>query len=390
MSQCQVPTQEFSNGFCYDKCPAGYSPYSSGLCLQNCPTNFVDHGTACQPPSVIRKSSKTTISKCEDNQIDRNGNCFEPQTINTILLNGQEVPKVTGCGCIRKTLAQRIQCPNGFTVYNNSCVSACPTGYKDIKDKNGNITSMYCIAECPVKITNASERWKYIGGLCVKDYTSRLSHNFDAVSHKSQMSLTKFIEVPIDGIPQTMVSYLANRPLGSSLNDRNRVGQSVSESLGANNPFSNPFSSSIGDSWLSLIFDPAKLAFALIIFGLIIFGGPSLFPLLAKGLGSIVKGVGIGVGSVTEGAGSLVKSAEVGTGKLTEGVLADVGKTVEAQGNKAIARSLQAEASATDVATTAQENLARASKAARSAAGYGAGLEGGRYNVGYSYFNLDE
>jgi hypothetical protein len=377
-SQCQIPTQEFLNGFCYDKCPAGYSPYNSGICLQNCPINFTDLGTACQPPSVLRTSAKTMISKCADNQVDRNGNCYEPQMVNTILLNGVEVPKVTGCGCIRKTFAQRIQCPSGFDIYNNECVSKCPTGFTGIKDINGNISSMYCIAECPLRIGTSNQRWKFVGGLCVKDFTRRLAHSSSGLSSTPGT----FIETPVDGIPNTMVSYLAGRPLGSSLNDRNRVGQSINESLGATQPFSNPFASSIGDSWLSLIFDPAKLAYALIIFGVIIFGGPTLFPLLAGGIGALFKGIGLGLGSTAEGAGSLAKSVESGTGKLVESVEVGTGKVAEATlGTVAagidasaasvrarnVAKPINAQRDAIDQLTTAQENLNRATAAAIAA-----------------------
>lgn len=370
-SQCQVPTQEFSNGFCYDKCIAGYSPYNSGMCLQNCPIKFKDLGTACQPPTVLRKSAKTTVSPCADNQIDRNGNCFEPQSVNTILLNGTEVPKVTGCGCIRKTFTERILCPTDYVVYNNQCVSKCPNGYTDIVDINGNITSMYCIELCPFK-NGTTTRWPFVGGLCVKDFIPRLAHSLGAVGFESTNAMPSYVETPVDGIPNTMVSYLANRPMGSSLTDRNRVGQSVAQGLGASQPFQNPFASSIGDSWLSLIFDPAKLAYALIIFGVIIFGGPTLFPLLAGGFGALFKGIGIGLGSVTEGAGSLAKSVETGTGKLAESLEVGTGQVAQATLStvaagidataasvraRNVAKPINAQTKALDQLTTAQENF---------------------------------
>ena len=205
------------------------------------------------------------------------------------------VPKVSGCGCNRKTLRQRIKCPTDYVVYNNDCVSKCPPGFTDIKDKDGNIISMYCMAPCPLKIANGNERWSFINGACVKDFYSRVSHR--PLAHGS--------DAPMDGLPQTMASFLASK--GESLNSRYRFGQSISESLGSN-PQTNPLAGLVGDTWLDLIAAPDRIVFLIIIIVAVIYAGPTLFPLLGKGIGYIFSGIGLGLGSVTSGVGKVAGS----------------------------------------------------------------------------------
>jgi len=337
MIPCEIASQEYKNGFCYDKCPEGYTGDNAGMCLENCPPNFVDHGTSCDPPSVMRKIAKTIISPCQSNQIDKNGNCYEPQVITNVSINGKMVPKVVGCGCNRKTLDQRISCPSGYVVYNNDCVSECPTGFDAIKDQEGNIASLYCMAKCPLKKKNSNTRWDFRGGVCIKDYITRLSH--DASNDQGP-------DVPVDGLPSTMASFLASRV--SSLNSRYRYGQSISDSLGSN-PSTNPLAGIVGDSWGDFFGHPDKIVFVIIIIVVLIYVGPTLFPLLGKGLGYIISGVGLGVGSITSGAGKIVGS--------TLEVTADLERT---SGLAAQRRGVEKLTKATDDLRQAQASLSNA------------------------------
>lgn len=306
MIPCEIASQEYKNGFCYDKCQEGYSGDNAGMCLEDCPPNFTDHGTTCEPPSVMRKTAKTVIAPCQNNQIDKNGNCFEPQVITTVKISGKMVPKVTGCGCNRKTLDQRIVCPSGYVVYNNDCVSECPPGYDDIKDKDGNIISLYCMAPCPFKSANSNTR-RFIGGLCVKDYKTRTAHAPMPLGATPGNTIGP--EVPMDGLPSTMASFLSSRV--SSLNSRYRYGQSISDSL-KSNPTTNPLAGLLGD----LGPDLDKILYFIIIIFVLIYAGPSLLPLLGKGIGYIVSGVGLGVGSITSGVGNVVGSTLAVTADL--------------------------------------------------------------------------
>ena len=318
---CQVSTQELVNGFCYDKCPPGYSSSDSGLCLQQCPPGFTDHGMACEPPTVLRSSLKPTIAPCLPTQIDKNGSCYEPQTYTYVTVNGTLVPKVSGCGCIRKTLTDRLQCPTGYQIYNNDCVSPCPPGFQDITDASGSIASLYCAAQCPLKSTNGSQRWPFVAGLCVKDHKKRVPHTPGFLTSASTPTNLAFGLVPMPGLPATMASYLANKPGGSSLQDRYRVGQTVQQSLGAN-PTASPLlmaASQLSSTWDSLFLDPWKLLLFVVIIGLLIFGGPDLFKGIAAGLSALAKGVGLGAGSVVEGTGGLVRGVEQGAGYVASG-----------------------------------------------------------------------
>lgn len=286
---CADPSQELSNGFCYDKCPNGYVG-SGAVCLQNCPSNFIDHGAACEAPSVIRQTIKSFLEPCQPGQIDRNGDCFEPQTFTY----GPQGPVQSGCGCIKRAREQRLQCPPGYIKYNNSCVSGCPTDYHDIIDPvTKQVSSLLCIMQCPFK-DSSKQRWSLQGQMCVKPTLKRLRHRPGGVDSNGSNQYG-----PEFGVPNSVLSSLAKRPLGSSVNDRVRTGQSVGASNAAGSSF-------LTEGWKQLASQPLLLV--LIVFGgfTIYFIGPALF----KGLGKLL-------GSVAAGAGGLVEStSNVASGAL--------------------------------------------------------------------------
>lgn len=329
---CEVPSQEYSNGFCYDRCKPGWSGVGSE-CLKNCPDGFIDHGSACEPPSSLRKPVKPYMSACPAGQVDRSGNCFEPQSVSFTSLNGIQVPVVSGCNCIKRTLAERIQCPSGYSPFNNGCITNCPDGTVSFPrptptDSNPKPESMYCTALCPLKSNSKSDRWVYQGGMCVKEWYSRvpLANRGDQVPLGAPPSVT-----PTLGKPKTVASYLAKQPLGSSLNDRYRGAHSIGQDLGQT-PLGNPAQDAVGDSWWALIFDPSKLLTALFLFGVVIFGGPYLFPLVAQGVGALTKGLGLLGESTAVGAGKVVEGAGAGAGKVIEGTGTAAGALVSATG----------------------------------------------------------
>jgi len=360
---CKLPSQEVSNGFCYDKCAAGFSGYGA-MCLQDCPEGYADHGLTCEPPSQLRQTVKSSLQPCASAQVDRNGNCYEPQSITYVSVNGTQVPKITGCGCIRKTLAQRIQCPSGYKPYNNGCITDCPSGFHDILDGAGNINSMYCQKACPQKV-NSKETWELVGDLCVKDYIKRQRHNESSTGYSS--SAIKKTLRPYASAPVTMLSYLGQRPLGSSLNDRVRGGQSVNQSLGSGlgSGIPNPFSSAVGDSWFSLLLDPSKLLLFALLAGILIFGGPTFYRLFAAGIGSLAKGAGSAGGSVLTGTGTAAGAIVSSTGQVTadiekavgENVAATIARTASKLQASNAARPLQAQTVATQQLTSAREAL---------------------------------
>lgn len=277
---CVDPGQELSNGFCYEKCPNGYVG-SGAVCLQNCPVGFVDHGAACEAPSVLRQTIKAFLQPCQPGQIDRNGDCFEPQTFT----NGPQGPVQSGCGCIRRSRDQRLQCPQGYVKFNSACVSECPKGYHDINDDTGQISSLYCALQCPFK-ESSKQRWTLLGEMCVKPAQKRLRHKPAGLTQSGANQYG-----PYFGIPNSVLSSLARKPLGSSVNDRVRTGQSV----GASNAAS---SNVLTEGWKQLLSQPILLV-------IIIFGGmalwklgPPLFSRLGTFLGSLATSAGTVVQSV--------------------------------------------------------------------------------------------
>ena len=365
---CEVPTQEFSNGFCYDICPGGYKGYN-GMCLQNCPSSYVDHGLSCEAPSVLRKPAKSYLMPCVETQIERNGDCFEPQSVNYTMIPGPSgvkipVPRITGCGCIRRKFIDRVQCPSGYSIYNGGCVSDCPSGFQSILDSNGNIDSMYCQQYCPYE-TNSKTRWQLLGGLCMKSWLKRIpvrqtSTNLSTVTNTTSRGLQLQL-----GLPSTSLSYLASRPLGSSLNERVRSGQSIPASLlingyGPAGIGSSAVSSILGDSWMALLLDPSKLLLALFLFGLLIFGGPTLFKLISNGLGSLISGVGSAGGSIAKGVGSAAGKIAESTGELVGSTQNLVSSAEKAAGNRIESKSLQNLAASRDALAIADANASAA------------------------------
>jgi len=320
---CDKQGQEVADAFCYDVCPHGYTGYGA-TCLKNCPKGFQDNGQTCEAPSILRKPIKSYISPCAPNQIDQNGNCYEP-------FQYSWYNKVTGCGCIRTYLKDRIHCPNGYVVYNSACVEACPPGTTEIRDSEGNLTSLFCYGQCPLKTNSKSERWTSLSGQCVKEYIPRLIQQTKGVSTAAQG-----IQYPVLGKPLTFLSYVSKRPYGSNQADRNRKGFTVPQSV-ASNPSDAAVGQALSDAntWLGLLSDPLSLL--LVIGGIVflVFAGPYLFPALGQGLGLIFKGLGF----ATEGAGKLVESGlEVGAATLN---VASGAINVAASAEKSLASSIQ-------------------------------------------------
>ena len=310
---CQVPSQVYTNGFCFNKCPSNYSQYNA-LCLQNCPLGFTDLGQTCVPPSVLRQSVKSSLEPCGPTEVDRSGNCYEPQVTTFVTINGQSQPRVVGCGCIRKTLGDRVRCPAGFKKFNNGCVTECPQGFYDITDLSGAISSQYCSALCPFK-TGSQERWASVGNQCVKEYISNSNEVQSSTTTASSGPYARNTTISLN-LPNTVLSYLASRPLGSSLNDRVRVGQSISNAVSANGLGS--FASN-ASTWTGLLNDPFAIFVIIISIGLLFFLGPTLLPLLGTAFGNIFK-------AITE----VIEPVAKATGTVASGALGIVGATENA------------------------------------------------------------
>lgn len=303
---CTVPSQQLSNGFCYERCPNGWEP-SGSACLSKCPEGFTDHGTTCEPPSLLRNPIKAYVEACPANQIELGGNCFEPQTVSYVVINGVQVPKVSGCGCIRRTLGDRIQCPNGYVKYNNSCLPPCPTGYVDIKDAEGAITSMYCMAQCPLNYGSKNERWNFLGGQCVKEFRSRLPQRPTATTSATLTQPSFRILRGVFGVPQSVLASLANKPLGSSLTNRYRAGQSIYTGVNTN---TNSFRDFLPTSWTALLENPEALVIFAIIIVALIYAGPALFSAIGGFFKFLLPAIGSATGSVVKGAGAIAGSVE--------------------------------------------------------------------------------
>jgi len=311
-----VPSQVYSNGFCFNKCPLNYSPYNA-LCLQDCPAGFTDLGHTCVPPTVLRETVKSSYEPCGSNQIDRFGNCFEPQVTTLVTVNGVAQPRVVGCGCIRKTISDRIKCPAGFVKFNNGCVTKCPEGFFDITDASGSISSMYCKAKCPLK-AGSQERWTSIGDQCVKEYISNASTVASSVGLNAGNAPYARNNTVTFGVPNTVLSYLASRPLGSSLNDRVRVGQSVGNAVsqaGVGSWASN------ASTWVGLLSDPFSLFVIVVVLALLFYLGPTFLPLLGKALGNLLNAATKVTSEVAE-AGASVASGALKVASAAEGAAA--------------------------------------------------------------------
>ena len=251
---------------------------------------------------------KAFIRPCPEGQHDVNGDCFEPQTI-------AWYNKVSGCGCIRIPFAERLQCPSNYTLYNNSCVTQCPDGYEDIRSTTGNVTSLYCMQACPKNSpTN--------GGLCIKEYFTRQQHKIinNAIT-------------PVFSLPENMAGVLAKSPNGHTLGSRYQANQTIQQNLATGN--SSPPGAGLGgafDNWNALFENPGALIVFIIILGALYFGGSSLFPLIAEGIGTVFKGFGSLFGGELSGAGSLISSGAATVGTLAEGSAKGAGALLASTG----------------------------------------------------------
>lgn len=348
---CEVPAQEVYSGFCYDACEAGWSPYS-GQCLKDCPAKFVDHGQTCEPPSVLRKPVKAYMTPCAEGQVDVNGDCYEPQ-IATWHNN------VTGCGCIRKKLVDRLQCPDGYELYNNSCVTKCPEGYQNTLTPEGRIGSLYCHAKCPYK-EDATARWPFIGGLCVKEFKQRTRHELVHTDSLGEPVYRVRLSAPVSAM-----SVLAKR--ASSMGSLNRYETGgifdglIPDALNPAKAFD-----SVVDSFL----EPLKKVGFILLGAVLLFtvgipllkGAGTLIGGVTKGLSSAAAGAGAGIGSVAAGTGSLLKSAEETVGKVAKGA----GGVIEAAEGVG-ASLLRNSAAKTDQGTAARDLRARMASLAQEA-----------------------
>lgn len=313
---CDKPGQQISDGFCYDSCPNTWKPYGA-MCLKNCPENqFTDHGQSCMPNTILRSPINSFVKPCAPGQIDQNGNCFEPFSYSWY-------NKVTGCGCIRTYYKDRVQCPAGFQLFNTMCLPNCPPGYADIRNPiTGQITSMYCTIECPYKTNSKTERWPFLGGQCVKEAKSRLVHSMNTSVTSSSAPMRR----PLFGSPKTILSLIAKKQYGSNQSERNRVGFNIQQSL-VQNESAKSLGSVVGSTDQTSS-DLIALAIFIGVAGFVYYGGSTFFPLLATGLGDLVKGIGFvgeGVGFAVEGAGKATELVEEGAGQLIKSTAGVVG-----------------------------------------------------------------
>lgn len=359
MNGCVVPSQELSDGFCFDRCPQGWSGRGA-LCLRDCPVGFADLGMGCQPASRPRRVVKSYLQPCNSGQSDVQGDCYEPQKINVVTVNGIQTPQVVGCGCIRKYLIDRVQCPEGYEVYNNSCVEKCGPGFTSVKDNTGTITSPYCISECPLKVNSKTDRWTFLGGVCVKESRSRVSYQETSTLPSTQLD-TRIRALRMNlGLPVTMASELANLPNGSTLLERYRAGIGILKNV-QQNPDTNSWLNFFGNNWGSFLSNPSALIFGFVlIFGLF-YILPALAPLfkgVASLLGSLFTGIGVAGKDVLETAGSVVQDVGTGVAKDVGATLSQAGANLQA--NQAAAPGLAAAKAATQATQALQQETAAA------------------------------
>jgi hypothetical protein len=273
----------------------------------------------------LRKTTKPFITPCANNQIDRNGNCFEPQVIYYDTPSDASQPprpRVSGCGCIRVTAQQRIKCPPGQEAYNNTCLINCPQGYSPIKDPDGSVISLYCQKDCPEKSLTPGKRETSVGNQCVKETYSRLS---------SQQ------------LPITTLSVLASRPLGSSLNDRNPASARPFGST--NQGLTSLLSSWIPSAWeQDLIF----ITVIIFVFAFIFYAGPTFLPTFGKAVGSLLEGIfgatssiltgtGKAAGSLISATGTVGSDLEIGAADLAKARLTSRADEILSKGAKSLA-----------------------------------------------------
>lgn len=298
---CPIPSEEESFGTCWPACKAGYSGFGA-RCLVNCPVDFVDHGPTCEPPSVERVPVKASVDSCGPGQEDRNGDCFEPQTFGWY-------NKQAGCGCVRRTLAERAVCPQGYDRYNGACLPGCPLGYSSLIDAYNRVTSPTCFKTCPT-LSGSTKPWPSINGQCVKEGYSRMNPTQSAAIAVSRS--------------KTMLNTFASKPNGSTVLERYRAGVAGLETANALGFSFNPLSW-FGTDFSGVIQQLQSLLYIVAGLMLLFFLGPTLLPGLGKGLGSLFQFVGLGVGRTVAAAGSVAGAAGSVVGAAGE-VVSAVGR----------------------------------------------------------------
>ena len=291
----------------------------------------MDHGTSCSPPTIQRTAAAPFIQPCPSNQIDRNGNCFEPQQVITAIVNGQSIAKTIGCGCIRQTAAERIQCPAGYVIFNNSCVSVCPVGYEDIRDDAGNISSIFCQENCPT-VPNSKTRWKQIGNVCVKNFFSRVTKDSSGPNSGN----------PRLGHQTTQITYLASRPFGSTLNDRVGAGKSVASSIQSwGVPWPPGLGSTSPDTNQLILYFLLAFVFVVVLYYVV---GP-----LIRAVQPLIMGVSSAAGSIAKAGGKAVEVGEQVAGKALNAVTDLASQAAEASVSNLKLRNAKIDARAANI-----------------------------------------
>lgn len=300
---CPIPSEQESLGSCWPVCKAGFSGFGA-RCLAECPPGFIDHGPTCEPPSVERVPVKASIEACGPRQEDRNGDCFEPQTFGWY-------NKQIGCGCVRRTLAQRAVCPQGYDRYNGSCLPGCPLGFSSLIDAFNRVVSPVCFKTCP-SLSGSIKPWPTINGQCVKEGYSRMGPTPSAAIAVSK--------------PKSMLNTFATKPNGSTVLERYRAGVGP-QLLGGTDFISSFFDPAAWDANIARLY---KLAIIAAIFAGIFFLGPTLLPGLGQGLGSLFKFAGVGVGRTVAAVGQVAGTA----GEIVSAVGKDAAVVIRAPADR--------------------------------------------------------
>lgn len=206
--------------------------------------------------------------------------------------------KTVGCGCIRQSAAERIQCPASYRIFNNSCVSACPAGYEDIKDEAGNIASIFCQELCPT-VPNSKTKWKQVGNVCAKHFFSRVSKDSSGGPNLGHQS--------------TQITYLATRPFGSGVNDRVGAGKTVGSSIPALGvPLPQGIGSTSPDTNQLIVYFLIAFVIVVILYYVV---GP-----IIKAVQPLISGVSSAAGSIARAGGKAIETGEEVAGKALTAV----------------------------------------------------------------------
>jgi hypothetical protein len=174
----------------------------------------------------------------------------------------------------------------------------------------------------------------------VKDF---VTNSNEAVSSTTQSSNQYARNLTVQlGLPNTVLSYLSSRPLGSSLNDRVRVGQSVNNSQSQRQLGSV---ASDASTWLGLLSDPLAITVILVTLAVVFYAGPVLLPLLGKALGVLINGIFTATSSVVKGAGAAAGAIIQETGQVVASAENLVSKSINADAANTASRYAAANAS---------------------------------------------